>query len=45
MVGIHAFWSKPTLTGTQGHHLEGTDKFEMYDFGAGYKKIRQRRRE
>lgn len=32
MLGIHAFWSKPTLTGTQGHHLTGVDKFEMYDF-------------
>ena len=32
MIGIHAFWSQPTLTGTQGHHLKGVDKFEMYDF-------------
>ena len=32
MLGIHAFWSKPTLTGTQGHHLTGVDRFKMYDF-------------
>ena len=32
MVGIHAFWSQPTLTGTQGHHLTGVEKFKMFDF-------------
>ena len=32
MLGIHAFWSKPTLTGTNGHHLTGLSKFKMFDF-------------
>ena len=32
MIGIHAFWSQPTLTGTQGHHLTGVKKFKMFDF-------------
>ena len=32
MLGIHAYWSKPTLTGTTGHHLEKREKFEMFDF-------------
>ena len=32
MIGIHAFWSQPTLTGTQGHHLTGIKKFKMFDF-------------
>lgn len=32
MLGVHAFWSKPYLTGTYGHHLTGGDKFHMYNF-------------
>ena len=32
MIGVHAFWSKPTITGTNGHHLNGTQKFKMYNF-------------
>jgi len=32
MIGIHAYWSQPTLTGTSGHHLEGVSEFSMYDF-------------
>lgn len=32
MIGVHAYWSKPTLTGTQGHHLHGVDQFSMFDF-------------
>jgi hypothetical protein len=32
MTGVHAFWSQPTLTGTQGHHLKGEKKFKMFDF-------------
>lgn len=32
MIGIHAYWSKPTLTGTSGHHLDKREKFEMFSF-------------
>jgi len=32
MIGVHAFWSKPTLTGTNGHHLVGRENFDMHDF-------------
>jgi len=32
MLGIHAYWSKPTLTGTTGHHLDKKEVFEMFDF-------------
>ena len=32
MKGIHAYWSKPTLTGTSGHHLDKKEKFEMFSF-------------
>lgn len=32
MIGIHAYWAKPTLTGTNGHHLEGASTYDMYDF-------------
>ena len=32
MLGVHAFWSQPTLTGTQGHHLKGEKEFKMFDF-------------
>lgn len=32
MLGIHVYWSKPTLTGTNGHHLKGEKEFKMFDF-------------
>lgn len=32
MIGIHCFWSKPALTGTNGHHLKKISKYEMMDF-------------
>ena len=32
MLGVHAYWSKPTLTGTHGHHLTGTENFHIYNF-------------
>jgi hypothetical protein len=32
MNGIHTFWSKPTLTGTSGHHINKLINFNMYDF-------------
>lgn len=33
MIGIHAYWSNPTLSGTFGHHVSGTkEDFFMYPF-------------
>lgn len=32
MIGVHAYWSQPTLTGTQGHHLKGVQEYSMFDF-------------
>lgn len=32
MLGVHAFWSKPTLSGTNGHHIHKNDEFTMYDW-------------
>lgn len=32
MLGIHTFWSRPTLTGTTGHHLSKLENFDMNDF-------------
>lgn len=32
MKNFHVFWSKPTITGTSGHHLPNIGKFIMYNF-------------
>lgn len=32
MLGVHAFWSRPTLTGTNGHHILKNENFKMYDW-------------
>jgi hypothetical protein len=33
MIGVHAFWSKPVVTGTFGHHTEDEkSKFSMFPF-------------
>lgn len=32
MKNFHVFWSKPTITGTSGHHLPNVGTFKMYNF-------------
>lgn len=32
MLGVHAFWSRPTITGTNGHHILKNEQFKMYDW-------------
>jgi hypothetical protein len=32
MIGVHCFWTKPTLTGTYGHHMKRINSYKMLDF-------------
>lgn len=32
MLGVQAYWSLPTLTGTNGHHLDKISQYKMFDF-------------
>lgn len=32
MLGIQAYWSRPTITGTNGHHIIKNENFKMFDW-------------